>query len=699
MRQPVIIVDCECDGFYLESKAMWVLVAKEVVSGESIMIHPYKNPSAGRDFLSFLSKFNNPLIVFHNGLGYDIFVMRKFLGIDFTVSTTGNDRINGFPVRFVDTYFMSMYLLPDRQGHSLEAWGERLGFPKMDWRGEAIKLGLIEVSAPSGAEFAQHHSRMDEYCTQDVAVTERLFSQIEEDMKDAYKHLLPDHYVRSQKGFFLNQCQGITAWHFNKELALEVKERLAADIKELKERVDAQLPTRPLKKGEQHEYTMPAKPFKKDGSLSSHMLNFIEKHGAKVVDERTIEVFGKQVAIESKKLLDIEVPMTIEDQDAIKEYLLGLGWKPDFWNYQKDSNGKPVRGLDGQYIQTSPKMQEAGKICPNLEAMEIPIVVDVKKYLSLRNRHSVISGWLEHPRLALDGRLPSNISGIAASHRQKHSTVVNIPKAQDDVLYGKEFRSLFCAGEGNLIAAADAAALEARVMGHYTYKYDDGAFSRLLLEGDIHSVNMKAFFPDETRRVDITSPEYNKDGATKKYRSKSKNGFYAVVYGCSPPKLAKTLGQPEQKGQAMYDAFWAANPALKKLKEQVEIYWKDKGGKKKVPAIDGRLLMTRSQHAILNTLFQSAGAIVMDYAAVIMDYWLGGIRFDEQGIPHYIYKGKRVQRVAYMHDELEFECEEAVAQEVADKIVKAIELAGVKLKFKLPLAGEAKVGKNWREVH
>ncbi len=172
-----------------------------------------------------------------------------------------------------------------------------------------------------------------------------------------------------------------------------------------------------------------------------------------------------------------------------------------------------------------------------------------------------------------------------------------------------------------------------------------------------------------------------------------------VTYGCSPPKLAKTIGKPEEEGKRLYEAFWDANPALKELKEQVEVYWKDKGGKKWLPAIDGRRLMTRSQHALLNTLFQSAGAIIMDYAAVIMDYWLGGIRFDEKGIPHYIYKGKRVQRVAYMHDELEYECEASVAQEVADKIVKAIELAGVKLKFKLPLAGEAKVGKNWMEVH
>lgn len=50
-------------------------------------------------------------------------------------------------------------------------------------------------------------------------------------------------------------------------------------------------------------------------------------------------------------------------------------------------------------------------------------------------------------------------------------------------------------------------------------------------------------------------------------------------------------------------------------------------------------------------------------------------------------------------DELEYECEEAVAEEVARMIEKAITKAGEFLKIKVPLAGEGKVGKSWKEVH
>lgn len=50
-------------------------------------------------------------------------------------------------------------------------------------------------------------------------------------------------------------------------------------------------------------------------------------------------------------------------------------------------------------------------------------------------------------------------------------------------------------------------------------------------------------------------------------------------------------------------------------------------------------------------------------------------------------------------DELEYECEEAVAEEVARMIENAIAKAGEYLKLKVPLVGEGKVGESWKSVH
>lgn len=40
-----------------------------------------------------------------------------------------------------------------------------------------------------------------------------------------------------------------------------------------------------------------------------------------------------------------------------------------------------------------------------------------------------------------------------------------------------------------------------------------------------------------------------------------------------------------------------------------------------------------------------------------------------------------------------------IAEELGQMFAKAIELAGERLKLKVPLAGEYMVGDNWRETH
>ena len=374
-------------------------------------------------------------------------------------------------------------------------------------------------------------------------------------------------------------------------------------------------------------------------------------------------------------------------------------WKPTLYNYQKDSNGKPVRDQKGKLIPTSPKIQEAGKICPNLMEMEGDLVKLVVKWLSLRNRQSVLQGWLNNPRLQMDGRIGAGRTGIAATHRQKHKVIVNVPKASEKVLLGKEFRSLFICEEGTKIAAGDAAALEGRVQGHYTWRYDNGATAKELLEGDPHSKTAKSVYVEELEHVDINAGDFSKDDPFfKPFRDKSKNIYYAALYGAGDAKIASTAGLPESRGKEISEKFWTANSATKALKDNLEKYWETVGIKKYVPAIDGRILMTRKKSALLNTIFQSCGGIAMDYACCFMDAWLGGLKWKDRK-PYYLYKGYEVRRVGYYHDEIEFECEEPIAEEVARMIEKAIAKAGEFLKLNVPLAGEGKVGNNWKETH
>ena len=697
-----IVFDIEADGFIFESTKVWTVCLTHVQTETKLRINPFKDSTAKQKFLDFIFSFGEcPSIIGHFILGYDCFVLQNILGISFTV---GKDTIEGQPVQFIDTLYLSMFLNPDRSGHSIESFGEILGLEKIDYREKAIELGLIERNSPKGAEFMQWHPEMDVYCDRDVAVNVMVLSYLKKEWREVYgkDFQITDAFKCGQKSFYLMSCQELTGFKFDKDAALKLADRIVQMMEEIRAEVEPKLPLRPLKKSEEKYYTMPAKPFKKNGNFSSAWEKFVEKHSGTVDPKSGLWTFyEKQYPVAAGLMLDVQLPMEMANQDQMKDWFIQQGWKPTLWNYQKDSNGKPVRDQKGKLIPTSPKIQETQKICPNLERMEGPIVKQVVKWLSLRNRQSVLNGWLENERFQMDGRLGAGRSGIAATHRQKHKTVVNVPKASEKVLLGKEFRSLWIADDGMLIAAGDAAALEGRVMGHYTHKYDEGKTADEILNGDPHSKNAVAFYghEKEIQQFDIESPDFSKDHPVfKPYRDKSKNGFYAILYGAGGPKVASTLGLPEKMGNEKLTKFWEANPAIKGLRDNLEKYWESVGRGKYLPAVDGRMLCTRKKSALLNTIFQSCGGITMDYAGCFLDSWLGGLHWKDRK-PYYLYKGCVVRRIAYQHDEYEFECAEEIADEIARMIEKAIEKAGQYLKLKVPLAGEGKVGKSWCEVH
>lgn len=698
-----IILDIEADGFIFESTRIWTVCATNIQSGEKIKVNPFKDGSAKSQLISFIFKKPNPTIGFHFGLGYDMFVLQNLLDIKFTV---GKDTIEGQPVQFVDTLYLSMFLNPDRAGHSVEAFGEMLGLPKIDWREKAIELGLIERNAPKGAEFMQWHPEMDVYCDRDVDVNVMLYQYLQKEWQEVYgkPFSITDAYKCGQKSFYLMSCQELTGFKFDVEGGKKLAVRIQEMMEEIRATVEPQLPPRALKKSEEKYYSMPAKPWKKSGEFASSWEKFVEKHSG-VLDTNTglWEFYGEKYPVVAGSMLNIKLPMEMANQDQMKDWFLEQGWKPTLWNFQRGPDGKPMRDpKTRQLIQTSPKIQEAGKICPNLMKLEGDIVKLVVKWLSLRNRQSVLEGWLTNDRLQMDGRIGAGRTGIASTHRQKHKTVVNVPKASEKVLLGKEFRSLWISEDGMLIAAGDAAALEGRVQGHYCFKYDNGATAEELLKGDVHSKNARFAFYDhipDVQKFDIDAKDFSKDHPVfKPYRDTSKNGYYACMYGCAGPKLASTLGLPVKMGNDKLEAFWEANPATKALKENLEKYWTSTGREKYLPAIDGRMLCTRKKSALLNTIFQSCGGISMDYALCFMDAWLGGLKWKDRK-PYYIYKGYLVRRIGYWHDEAEFECDEAIAEEIGQMIEKAIEKAGQYLKLKVPLAGEAKTGKSWMETH
>jgi DNA polymerase I-like protein with 3'-5' exonuclease and polymerase domains len=233
--------------------------------------------------------------------------------------------------------------------------------------------------------------------------------------------------------------------------------------------------------------------------------------------------------------------------------------------------------------------------------------------------------------------------------------------------HGKECRELFNVPSEKRLVGCDASGLELRCLAHFMARFDDGAYANELTKGDIHTVNQRA--------------------AGLPTRDNAKTFIYAFLYGAGDEKIGNIIGKGQEEGRRIKQEFLNKTPALKRLREEVERAVRSKGH---LIGLDGRQLPIRSQHAALNTLLQSAGALVMKMATIHFV-----VKMESLGHKF----GEDYAIVAHIHDEMQIEAKESIAEEVGKIGVEAIRDAGKSFNFRCPLDGEYRVGLNWAETH
>lgn len=292
---------------------------------------------------AFIKKFGElDHIIGHNILDYDMLALKLDMGIEYELIGRGHSRfgvrarVNGKEVYLTDTLVVSKALNPDRYlGHSLDEWGKRLGVLKIDWRGEAIQLGLIQPHAPKGAEFAQYHPQMLVYNEGDCHTNVALYWKLVEEMGDHpwTDALELEHFVRD-----IITRQAHRGFWFNSILAGECVRDLDTKMEAIRATVEPLLPQKPMGKTKLKEFLPPKIQFKKDGTLSANILKWVEKHGGVILPADAHIDNNKQVAVIDGKrwplpmALDVPVrthePSTVKDTTHIKGWLVELGWRP-----------------------------------------------------------------------------------------------------------------------------------------------------------------------------------------------------------------------------------------------------------------------------------------------------------------------------------------------------------------------------------
>jgi len=293
--------------------------------------------------------------------------------------------------------------------------------------------------------------------------------------------------------------------------------------------------------------------------------------------------------------------------------------------------------------------------------------------------------WLRNEK---NGRIHGEVvTNGACTGRMTHRRPNMAQVPSNGAPYGERCRELFIPRKGWKQVGCDADALELRCLAGYMAAYDDGEYIDVVLKGDksigtdMHSVNCRAL------GMDPKLP-YAVDGQMEKGRDIAKVWFYAFIYGAGDLKLGTIVGKPvATKGKKDRASFLKNLPALGTLTERVKAKVKQGGTLK---GLDGRILFVRSEHASLNTLLQSAGAILMKRALVILDQDLRAMNF----VP-----GEDYEFMGNIHDEWQMEARPVIADIVGATAAEAIRKAGEYYQFKCPLAGNYDIGDSWKDCH
>ena len=317
------------------------------------------------------------------------------------------------------------------------------------------------------------------------------------------------------------------------------------------------------------------------------------------------------------------------------------GWKPT----ELTDKGKPV--IDEVVL----------KDIGTPMALQLFRCLELTKQLGMLSEG--INAWL---KLVKGNRIHHHCSVATITHRCAHRKP-NLAQVPSD----ESFRRLFTASPSLVMVGADLAGIELRMLAHYLARYDEGRYADVLLHGDIHQENA------------------DKIGISRRL---VKTVTYAFLYGAGDQKIGLSYDQSlspnkaKAKGKEIRQAYMDAIPGLESLVKAT----KKAADRGFVRSIDGRHINVDSPHKSLNMLLQSG-------AGVIAKRWM--VLTHECNYR----AGLKANQLAFVHDELQFECPPQYAEDLKFSLTWAAAHAGEYYNLRIPIEAEAKQGTNWSEVH
>ena len=401
-----LVFDIETDD--LNATKVWCIVAQNPVSGEVFKFPPDKLEE-GYQFLQTADK-----LIGHNIIGFDIPLVEKFGNVDLS------DKI------VIDTLVLSRLFNPTRDGgHSLETWGYKLGYPKIEFE-----------------DYLNYSEDMLTYCVRDVELNTKVLQELRKESRGFKK----DCIDLEQGVAKIMKQQEQDGFAFDMQSALT----LLAELREKKQQIEDEVHSTFKPKWVDTKQVTPY--IKKDGNLSKRGMT--DEEYQRCLDTNNFNPFMRQTLQE----------FNLGSRKQIGEYLIDFGWNPDRFT----PTGQPI--VDEKTLSKITHIHEA------------KLIAD---FLLLQKRIAQIDSWVEAVRD--DGRIhgfviPNGTITGRMSHRNPN--VAQVPSIHSP--YGKECRACWTVPEGHKLVGVDASGLELRMLAHYM---DDKEYINEIINGDIHTTN------------------------------------------------------------------------------------------------------------------------------------------------------------------------------------------------------------------
>ena len=311
-----------------------------------------------------------------------------------------------------------------------------------------------------------------------------------------------------------------------------------------------------------------------------------------------------------------------------------------------------------------------------LEKIEHPLAEVILEHRGLAKLKNTYTDRLVEQSHDTTHRVHTSYHQALTATGRLSSTDPNLQNIPIRTQIGRQIRKAFIAPEGRVLLAADYSQIELRLMAHFSQ--DDALVHAFQHGQDVH------------RRTASEVLSIAIEDVTNDQRRQAKAVNFGLLYGMSEFGLIRQLGFTREESQNYIKQYFHRYPGIYEYMQRTRQLALEQGFVETIlgrrlytPDIDARNMMVRkaAERAAINAPLQGSAADIIKIAMIEVDK---------------ILPKDQAKLLLQVHDELVFEADEAIAEELSRQITDVMQSV---VQISVPLVVEVGQGLNWDAAH